>query len=262
MNENKNRIQLKIMSYNLWFDKYMRNKRLNALIDLIEYHEPDVICLQEVISDTYVILQKYLEGKWFPGELKYKYGCVIFSKYPIIESSNIEMTSNMGRSLTICTLDLTSTIYNFKDEPNDISKIVIVNSHFESEFGINNVNKLIQFEITAKLMNEIYENTKTPVILCADTNVTEYDSNKFDSSFIKLNDSWIMNGKNKNKEYTYDGNTNKNLKLRNINIRSRIDRILYSKDDTLNLLDYELIMDDDIEPSDHYGIMSTFDIVV
>ncbi|KAJ0450259.1 putative endonuclease/exonuclease/phosphatase [Helianthus annuus] len=50
---------LKILSYNVWFAEDIELRiRMRAIGDIIQLHNPDVICLQEVTPDIYAILQR------------------------------------------------------------------------------------------------------------------------------------------------------------------------------------------------------------
>jgi exonuclease III len=211
-----------------------------ALIQTIKKENPDVICLQEVLSTQYDDIKKDINYEHnFPNKITGSYGCVTFSKYPITKSKCIRLPSNMNRSLILT----------------QINDIVIGNVHFESEFSNINNTKLLQYYYVSTLLNKLY-NDYGKVILCADTNVMKTEENIFNKYFNKLSDSWSVR-KSSNDEYTYDFVTNKNLRLKNLKIRSRIDRILYQ---TLELTDFKLLRckECDIQPSDHHGIMSTF----
>ena len=96
------KIILFVMSYNIWFDEKDRDIRTEALVNTIRKHSPDIICLQEVIPEVYEKLKSKLsEYKYYyPNKLKYRYGCVIFSKYVVTNYyDNYYPNTKMGRNL-------------------------------------------------------------------------------------------------------------------------------------------------------------------
>lgn len=52
---------LKIVSYNIWFDSFMRQQCITSLISKIFSENPEIICLQEVIGETHSRLSKELK---------------------------------------------------------------------------------------------------------------------------------------------------------------------------------------------------------
>uniref|UniRef100_A0A453NFL9 Endonuclease/exonuclease/phosphatase domain-containing protein n=1 Tax=Aegilops tauschii subsp. strangulata TaxID=200361 RepID=A0A453NFL9_AEGTS len=54
---------IKVMTYNVWFREDLElTKRMYALGNLIQHHNPDLICFQEVTPNIYMLLQK--SGWW------------------------------------------------------------------------------------------------------------------------------------------------------------------------------------------------------
>lgn len=243
-------VKLKIMSYNIWFDDFKRTERLFKLLEIIKENDPDVVCLQEVLNFQYETIKDRVGYKYFyPNEILEKYGCVILSKYEITKSTIISLPSNMGRNLILIKISVNDT------------DVVIGNVHFESEFNEINYLKKEQYKQTSLFLNKLNNDYKN-IIFCSDTNVTNSEETYFDEKFKNFKDSWEVDGKNIKKEYTYDFETNKNLQLRKIKLKSRIDRILFKNDENMQFLDFNLIMhyDEEIEPSDHHGIISNFNI--
>ena len=254
---------LNVLSYNIWFDAYKRAERLQSLIEIINKYKPDVLCLQEMIPEVYELMQSQLpEYQYkFPNSLKFSYGSVIMSKHIITQSYNeFYPETQMGRNLLA-----TNIVFNNYN-------ITIATSHFESQFNMINTTKTSQYIYTNNILNKLYD-IFSPVIFCSDTNILNneekyfFKDNLWDDAYnIKLN---TLNEEEKNKfktenEYTYDTINNTNLVNRNIKaIRSRIDRIVYRGNDTIQLKDFMLIkkVSEDIEPSDHFGILAEFDIV-
>jgi exonuclease III len=257
--------EFKVISYNIWFDSLLISERTLSLVNLIENLNPDAICLQEVRPNVYAYLISVLENyKYhFPKQLSKSYDCAIFSKYPIKKCLCYPYpNSTMGRSLLITKIDVP-----YKE--NNITKrveIVLTTTHFESLFKKVQLNKvkIEQFNLASGILDNLYKIYKN-VILTADTNVLQHEEGKFDEFFDKASmwsDSWSMKGSELSR-YTYDSYKNVYLNNRfpNNKYRSRIDRILFKAD---NLVLEEFVMlgkrqgPDQIEISDHFGIMSKF----
>jgi tyrosyl-DNA phosphodiesterase 2 len=245
--------QLSVMCYNIWFAKTEREKRLISLIEIIEYYNPDVICLQEVIPEISSLLINNLKKYEyvFPDEINDAYGCQIFSKHPIICFGEYAYEkTNMARKLHYIVLEYCG------------QNLVIATSHFESEFKKYNPIKISQYGQAHAILNKLY--TKFgPVIFCCDTNISSDEEKYFltdiDDTWL---DTWSQNGKDTQTSYTYDTKLNVNLKNRNFQkeIRARIDRIIYRGRDILVTSDFKLVrsIGDRIEPSDHFGILVYF----
>jgi exonuclease III len=245
--------KLKILSYNIWFDDYIKDDRTASLIYNIKILNPDIICLQEVTKDAYEKIKKELNYYRYPEELDRSYGVITLSKYKIINSVIHDLISNMGRTISI--IEISVKLSNNKEET-----IIITNCHYESEFNKENIIKIKQFKDTEEILEKFL--LKTPfVIHCADTNIV----NNEDKFYFQLNgwkDCWIENKCDEYKKFTYDYDTNENLQSRNLIYRSRIDRMIYSNTKFIELLDFKLIVGDKdyIQPSDHHGIMAVFNI--
>lgn len=264
--------KISIMSYNIWFDTIDREKRLISLIDTIKHYDPNIICLQEVIPDIGKLLIDRLKSSYkfvYPIEIEMSYGCMIFSRYEISHCIEYEyIKSSMGRRLYCIIIECDIIKDNTHDGNQYIANrqnLVIATSHFESEFKkkINNV-KTGQFIQAHKILNDLY-NEYGPVIFCSDTNILPHEEKYFITGDKNWSDAWQENGHDSTIEYTYDTKLNLNLKNRDIQkeIRSRIDRIVYRGNSVLVPISFKLIkgLPDNIEPSDHYGIMADFELV-
>lgn len=245
---------LKIISYNIWFENINRIERLYSLFSVIDNEKPDIICLQEVMNSQYEIIKKELSYQFmYPEKIESDYGCVILSKYPIEKSLIINLPSRMKRNLVLAKINFNGTIF------------VIANVHFESEFNNNNKLKKKQFKYVGTILNKIYYDHSN-VILCSDTNVTECDENLFLNNFENFFDAWQTNGSKYSEKFTYDYHTNTNLQLRGIQLRCRIDRILYIVDKNIVCNNFKLLTANEllitnellIQPSDHHGISANF----
>jgi len=241
---------VKILSYNIWFSKELREERLESLIATIQYYNPDIICLQEVVPDCLNVLKNTMqEYKYcFPCSLEYAYGCVIMSKLPIMAQYEHEFPNSvMGRKLQVCRFEINN------------KTLVVGNTHFESEFKKNNIEKISQMKQAEYiLLNE--QETFGSVIFCADTNITDIDEDAFFKNGM-WSDCWKEKG-DKKEAWTYDYYKNENLNGKNIGrYRSRLDRMLYISN-SMKCTSYKLVkgIANLIQPSDHFGIYGEFDI--
>jgi endonuclease/exonuclease/phosphatase family metal-dependent hydrolase len=258
----KTRMLFKIMSYNIWFDKLARITRTNKLIETILKEKPNVVCLQEVVPETCSILLENLQQYYpyhYPSALGHRYGCFIFSKHSIIQSETKAFLSNMGRLLDVVTINLGDDL----DGSN--SKIIIGNTHFESEFDKDNVVKKVQYKTAASFLQQLFLKNSTDenfieIFLCSDTNVTQYEENDFDETFKLMSDAWIVGGQNDNNKYTYDTKTNIYIRNSEFQIRARLDRILFKNAHNLKQINFKMIGSDEFEISDHYGIIGEYEI--
>jgi exonuclease III len=244
--------KFKVISYNIWFSDNQSLERTLSLINCINSLNPDVICLQEVRSDIHEILTMLLNNyKYcFPKKITKGYDCVTFSKHPIHKCLNFPYkNSNMGRGLYVVQIR-----YNNID-------MIIANSHFESLFkkNVENETKMQQYQTARSLLDSLHQTYKN-VILCSDTNVMSHEEETFDKEFKDNGwiDAWAEKGNDTNK-YTYDSENNAYLKikLQQVKYKSRIDRI-FSKSVNCQLAEFDMIGGYDIEPSDHFGIVTSY----
>lgn len=245
-------MSFKIVSYNIWFDRFLREQRLKSLISKILIDNPCVVCLQEVTDVTHSKLVTALDDRYkytYPKNLSHRYGCLILSKYPIEKATSLKFKSNMGRQLDLTYVRLPSN-----------HSIVIANAHFESEFDFDNKFKTMQYRYTTAVLNKIFSDNSCDknflgTILCADTNITVNDSVKYNSSLGLFCDAW---DKDQTKENTYDTKTNVLLSESYNQIQSRLDRILYRPTNGLVQISFDMLKGDILEISDHYGISASF----
>lgn len=243
----------KIASYNIWFDKFLREHRVKSLISKISSENPCVVCLQEVVNVTHSTLAIALNDQYkysYPKTLKNTYGCVIFSKYPIEKATSLKFKSNMGRQLDLVYIRLPSG-----------KTIVVGNCHFESEFEEHNKFKLLQYRYTSAILRKIYcdnigDKNFLGTFLCSDTNITQHDIQYYNKFFELFEDAWDNDF---SKENTYDTKTNILLSESNKQIQARLDRILYLNTNKFKKISFEILKGEHlIEISDHYGVMATF----
>lgn len=238
-------MELKILTYNIWFANILPTERLKSLIQIIQNLNPDIICFQEIKPQIYNILTKILSEYKFvhPENITTEYGIAIFSKIKYNKTTNYKFfNSRMGRNL----ISIRIKINNMD--------LYILTSHFESEFNKSEPNqiKLDQYNLAEKYISNLYSETNNIIFPC-DTNLLESEDSKFDLIFNKYSDAWKILGNNQNK-FTFDGKSNSHIKKK---YQTRLDRIIY-KTNNFKLKKFDLVGKSNnnnfIEPSDHYGI--------
>lgn len=251
---------LKICTFNTWFSPYKRQERLNNLIKYINLINPDIICFQELIKDTYNQLKSELSYKYYyPLNINQQngYGCAIMSKYDFINCNTIYVPSNMHRNIISIDIKINNILLN------------ISNIHFESEFyeKINEI-KIKQYKYVSNYLEEEYKK-KRNIILCADTNIMDCEEKKFNKIFHNFFDTNnltnnitnnMINNMSKNmtkQKYTYNTKTNPYILDKTNIIKLRLDRIIYKCDD-LFLSNYKLLNKKKLIFSDHYGVLNDF----
>lgn len=255
--------QLKIISYNVWFEQFMEVERTISLLININKHKPDVVCFQEVRPKIFnILIEKLKEYKYFfPLKISKNYGCVIFSKLPIIDSVVYPYeNTKMDRNLTCVTIAYPCKIKINDDITIQQRDVLIATSHYESEFKYKhlNKNKINQFRQTEKIMNDLFNSKCQNIIICADFNILEHEEPYFIKDDFK--DAWIEKGK-LDECYTYDSFHNIYLMMKGYSYLSRVDRILY-KLTTCKLIDFKIIngIPEQPEPSDHFGVVGKFEV--
>jgi len=93
--------ELKILTYNVWFESHEFQERTRALLDLIDRVDADFVCLQEVTepfaqalcSDARLVAKYY-----FPNKVVSSYTVFIIARHPVV-FGEVPLTTRMGRSL-------------------------------------------------------------------------------------------------------------------------------------------------------------------
>lgn len=237
----------KVMTYNVLVGKSP------DLVDYVEKHNPDVLCLQEIDtnSDTWTKLaEKYKTTK---SELEEeKSDNQILSKYPILRSGEVDGLSRTNGiwadlqieddTVRVVSLHLQSTSIRPEDtqflegheylhdkERDDKMRSIIV------RLRDNNRARAVQAESVAAFL----ESTPHKIIVCGDFNDVPLSytyhtiANNLDDTFSKMANGFA---------YTY--NTKYHL--------LRIDHILVSP--SIEVASYEV--DNEVELSDHYPVIS------
>lgn len=100
---------LRIITWNVWFDEYMRDERISSLLTIALSEGADVICLQEVVPEVEIAIRKDDTIKRVydisPFHI-HGYGCLMLVR-PALKPTftQIPLPTRMGRSLLVARCD-------------------------------------------------------------------------------------------------------------------------------------------------------------
>jgi len=131
--------ELKIMTWNVWFDQNSMEMRLPKIFELISDHNPDVVCLQEVIPSfcKKLVNQKWVKENYYVsdtiGNTLNSYGVLILSKIPLSRMYLKTLDTMMDRSLLVAEMMINN------------ERVDVATVHLESlEIGIDFRRKQLQ----------------------------------------------------------------------------------------------------------------------
>nr|DBA24504.1 TPA: hypothetical protein GDO54_012145 [Pyxicephalus adspersus] len=232
-------------------------ERARAVCSYLALYSPDVVFLQEVIPAYYEYLRKRAVSYTIITGNEEGYFTAIMlkkSRAKLVSKEIISFpTSLMMRNLLVVNVKLCG------------SNICLMNSHFESTKD-HSVERTKQLGIVLQKMLEVP--SSTTVIFGGDTNLRDQEVEKIGGLPCPIFDIWEFLGKPERCRYTWDTTINNNLKLP-YPCRMRFDRILYRTavdgsqiiPQSMDLIGTEKI-DCGRFPSDHWGLLCDFDVVL
>ncbi|KAI4977862.1 hypothetical protein ZWY2020_014416 [Hordeum vulgare] len=259
---------IKVMTYNVWFREDLElTKRMHALGNLIQHHNPDLICFQEVTPNIYQLLQK--SGWWQEYKcslsarmaMQRQYYCMQMSKLPV-NSFNCIPFSNSVMERELCVGDINI---------GGVTKMVLATSHLESPCAWNQMyskERVVQANASMRILDKFRN-----VIFCGDMNWDD----KGDGPFPLPNgwiDAWaeLKPGED---GWTYDTRANGML-AGNRKLQKRLDRFVCKlpdfEIDSIEMIGKEAIpgishykektvrkvvqnIEYPVLPSDHFGLV-------
>lgn len=249
---------LRVLTYNIWFNEFIAEDRLNSLKLIVDETQPHVICLQEVrerIHDQ--ILNIFDEYTIKPESLDQRYDSIILIK----NDKDVQFTSytvvEFEHSLMMRNLHVVNLQYKNVD-------FIIGNSHFESIFDSDDERikyKYHQYKQAKDILENIFRTTnEEELVLCCDSNLTSDGICIFNEIYSEWKDAWIYDDDG----YTYDTHTNPYLKKLKKEIRFRLDRILKygskTKIESTKILNKSSTSVKK-EASDHYGVLTHLKLI-
>ncbi|VAI55860.1 uncharacterized protein [Triticum aestivum] len=259
---------IKVMTYNVWFREDLElTKRMYALGNLIQHHNPDLICFQEVTPNIYMLLQK--SGWWQEYKcslsarmaMQRQYYCMQMSKLPV-SSFECMPFSNSVMERELCMADINI---------GGATKLVLATSHLESPCAWNQMyskERVTQANASMRILDKFRN-----VIFCGDMNWDD----KGDGPF-PLSDGWVdawAELKPGEDGWTYDTRANGML-AGNRKLQKRLDRFVCKLPDfeinTIEMIGKEAIpgishykektvrkvvqnIEYPVLPSDHFGLV-------
>ncbi len=242
-------------------DREKQKINRQQVVEAIEKHQPDIICLQEfthsLAQDNLSLFTKAYPYYYFSKDFTrtkdtYEAGCIIFSKQPLIDSGKIKYPGTLAESLIFAdVLNGNDTIriytthlqsYQFKKTEYDgIDKLGKTDEEsVAASKSLFNKMKLAFTKrgIQAKIVREVTEKSPYPSIICGDFNDVP---NSFTYLHIRNNrqDAFLQKGLGIGRTYNSIAST------------LRIDYMLPSTD--FLITQFELI-DEDL--SDHYMLVT------
>ncbi|XP_034982307.2 tyrosyl-DNA phosphodiesterase 2 [Zootoca vivipara] len=231
--------------------------RARGVCSYLALYSPDVVFLQEVIPPVLCYLQKRaISYTIIPGNTDGYFTAIMLKKSRVRvlkEEITPFPTTSMMRNL----LAVHATISG-----NDLC---LMTSHLESTKG-HNEERLSQLKRVLAKMTEAPESTT--VIFGGDTNLRDKEVAKLGGLPDNILDVWEFLGKPEHCRYTWDTTQNTNLDAR-YKCRLRFDRLLLRAASTdgqivpksLDLIGLEKL-DCGRFPSDHWGLLCNFDVVL
>ena len=264
---------VRILTYNVWFDSYAFDDRMKYIIDTTLEHKPHVCCFQEVLPAFASMLMNHAELKEIYEFSSFRTNGYDTMTIALKELSprfeNVSFPTNMGRSLlkTICQVNSTS--------------VAIGNVHLESLSSERTRRKQI---VICRKELEKYD---TSILVgdfnfCSERNFHQIpnvplENNVLEEVMPNYVDMWPhlrqKNGKEKEMGYTFDSHINKMISNEE---RMRYDRVLFRsrrsegneifKPTDISLLGVRALEKgsdslSQVWPSDHFGLLATFEIL-
>lgn len=277
--------ELKVVSWNVnGLDRGYLALRTKAQCSEILHQLPDIILLQEIVSETVEVFKSQLKSKYriissdtfftqANREIPPFYQLIGWNKETIkrIGKPELERFSERGnhRHIISCSFKLKNSSNTGKN-----SNFYISTSHFESSRRASEERKQ-QFKFTLDRLSDIVcgEEHCSLGIFGGDTNLREKEASEILSSdnYVNINDCWskVCPSTDKESKYTWDMAKNTHYSgASNFAIRTRYDRMLYNNCSKgccnewypifWNLIGITKISAIDLHPSDHFGIACTF----
>ncbi|KAM6453566.1 tyrosyl-DNA phosphodiesterase 2 [Liasis olivaceus] len=232
-------------------------ERARGVCSYIALYSPDVVFLQEVIPPYFSYLQKRaVSYTIIPGNMD-NYFTAIMLKKSRVKVLKHEITAFPTTSMLRNLLAVYVTISG-----NDLC---LMTSHLESTKD-HSEERLKQLRLVLAKMAEVPESST--VIFGGDTNLRDKEVAKIDGLPNNILDIWEFLGKPEHCHYTWDTSQNTNLNVR-YKCKTRFDRLFMRSATTggqiipqsLDLIGLEKL-DCGRFPSDHWGLLCNFDVVL
>ncbi|XP_044523282.1 tyrosyl-DNA phosphodiesterase 2 isoform X2 [Gracilinanus agilis] len=231
--------------------------RARSVCEYLALYTPDVVFLQEVIPPYYDYLKKRATSYRIISGNEDGYFTVIMLKKSRVKLISHEITpfpaTQMMRNLLCVHVSVCG------------NELCLMSSHLESTRN-HARERMNQLKLVLKKMQEIPESVT--VIFGGDTNLRDHEVSKVGGLPDKILDVWEFLGKPEHCRYTWDTQANTNLAIE-ASCKLRFDRIFFRPaagdchiiPRNLDLIGLEKL-DCGRFPSDHWGLLCGFDVIL
>ncbi|XP_020842506.1 tyrosyl-DNA phosphodiesterase 2 [Phascolarctos cinereus] len=231
--------------------------RAKSVCEYLALYTPDVVFLQEVIPPYYNYLKKRATSYTIISGNEDGYFTVVMLKKSRVKLISYEITPFPATQMMRNLLCVHVTICG--------NELCLLNSHFESTRN-HARERMNQLKMVLKKMQEVPESVT--VIFGGDTNLRDHEVSKSGGLPEKILDVWEFLGKPEHCRYTWDTQANSNLAIE-ATCKLRFDRIFFRPaahgchivPRNLDLIGLEKL-DCGRFPSDHWGLLCGFDVIL
>lgn len=232
-------------------------ERARGVCSYLALYSPDVVFLQEVIPPYLCILQRRAGGYTIiPGNVDGYFTAMLLKKprVKVLKQEIIRFpTTSMMRNLLVVHVNISG------------NELCLMTSHLESTRD-HSKERMKQLQIVLNKMQE--ESQSTTVIFGGDTNLRDSEVAKLGGLPKNITDIWEFLGKPQHCRYTWDTSSNTNLRIES-KCKLRFDRLYFRPaaegghiiPRNMDLIGLEKL-DCGRFPSDHWGLLCRFDVIL
>ncbi|NXI65405.1 TYDP2 phosphodiesterase, partial [Anseranas semipalmata] len=233
------------------------HERARGVCSYLALYSPDVVFLQEVISPYLCVLQRRA-GSYtiIPGNIDGYFTAMLLKKSRVkfLKQEIIRFpTTSMMRNLLVVHVSISG------------NELCLMTSHLESTKD-HSKERVKQLQIVLNKMQK--ESESTTVIFGGDTNLRDSEVTKLGGLPNNVMDIWEFLGKPQHCRYTWDMSSNTNLGIES-KCKLRFDRIYFRPaaegghiiPRSMDLIGLEKL-DCGRFPSDHWGLLCQFDVIL
>jgi exonuclease III len=243
--------QLKIVTWNVWFEEFEQRLRYDEILNICNMQQPDVICFQEVTTSFldqlrhWDILRYYNVSDDFTGASIGHYGVLTLVKKDYLpEFAFYSFPTGMGRRFLVTKVSLPSSTPSASPfDPSNRQNIYVGNVHLES-LEYHHIREQ-QLAICSEILSQFpyyflcgdfnfcsyrnrpfaLTNTDQGMMICPSPKHAELHNNSLFRIFPMIKDLWEQMKPLEEPGYTLDGSYNELLDNRNE--KMRYDRICF-----------------------------------
>jgi len=173
--------ELRILTYNVWFDQLYEEERRDAIFHEIQSLSPHIVCLQEVLPEFIkaLIQQTWAQENYYlsdaTGDFVSPYGCCILSRMDVTNFSAWLLPTMMGRSCLIAEFQidnnsfLCATVHlesldsrNLRQKQLEVISSILKDSHTALLMGDFNMDSDINYSQLERRRSQAADLEKDP----------------------------------------------------------------------------------------------------